>query len=88
MAEAQVQPPAMSMANTKKQILEAYEELVEQLQTRREAELKPEEKIEEKTTREAVETADALSTDGIIQSIGVIKTEMGNFLGKLTDSLE
>ena len=47
MPEKDNQPAKLSMSNTKQQMIKAYNELVKQLQEQREAELKPEEKIEE-----------------------------------------
>jgi hypothetical protein len=69
-------------------MLNACTELVQQLQERRETELKPEEKVEEKVKKQAVEVADALSTEGITQAAGTLKSEIGKLLGQLSDRLE
>ena len=78
----------ISMANTKKEMLEAYNRLRKQLEERREAEMKPEQKIEEKKNREAVEVADSLSTEGIGKEIGTLRSEIGTMLVQLSDKLE
>lgn len=78
----------LTMTHTKEQMLKAYSQLVKQLEEQREGEMKPEQKREEILTKEAVETTDGLSTDGVSRSIGGIKTEVGTFFNQLTDSLE
>lgn len=87
MAE-KAEPPKLTMTHTKEQMLKAYGQLVRQLEEKREGELKPEQKREEMVTREAVDVADGLSTDGVSQGIGTIKTEVGAFFNRLTDRLE
>lgn len=78
----------LSLSNTKQDMLDAYNELLNQLQEQRQAELKPEKKIEEKTMKQAVEAADALSTEGIVQAVSNLKSESGKLLGHLSDRLE
>jgi len=48
MSEEKIKPKELSMSNTKKEMLDVYNILLKQLQEKREAELKPEKKIEEK----------------------------------------
>lgn len=69
-------------------MLDAYQQLHEQLKQVREAEMKPEQKIEEKKSKEAVEVADSLSTEGIGREIGRLKSEIGTMLVQLSDKLE
>lgn len=88
MTEKNLQPKRLSASNTKKEMLEAYNEVLNQLQQKREAELKPQERLEEKEVKQVVAAADALSTDGIVKEIGNLKSEMGKMLALLSDRLE
>jgi hypothetical protein len=73
---------------SKQEMLDAYSELQQQLQEKREAELKPEEKIEEKKAMKLVETGDSLSIDGVMKEIGNLKLEMGRVFSGLADQLQ
>jgi len=88
MTDKTFQPKKISLSNTKQEMLNAYNELLKQLQEKREAEVKPEEKIEEKTKKQVVEVADALSTEGIVQAVSTLKSEIGKLLSQLSDRLE
>ena len=77
MAEEKIKPKAMSMSNTKKEMIDTYNALLKQLQEKSEAELKPEKKIEEKKKREVVEVAETLSSEGVVKEIGNLKLEIG-----------
>ena len=88
MAEKKIQAKKVSGSNTKQQLLEAYDELVKQIEKQREAELRPEEKIREKEARNAIEVADSLSMDSIIKNVSSIKGEAARLLGELSDRLE
>ena len=76
------------MSDTKKEILESYRALEKQLLEERQAELKPEKRIEEKAQQEALEVADSLSIEGIVQGIGRLKAEIGKTLTQISDGLE
>ena len=78
----------LSMANTKKEMLAAYNRLLKQLSEKRRAELKPDETAAERKKAEAKAVADALSTDPIGKQIGVLKSEIGRMLNELADRLE
>ena len=80
--------PAVSMSNTKKEMLDAYEKIVEQLEEKREAELKPVEKIEEKKSKEMTSIADSISTEEIVRKTAELKHEFGLTLAKLSEKLE
>lgn len=88
MTEKKLQPQKLSLSNTKQEMLNAYNELLTQLQEKRETELKPEEKIEEKAMKKVVEVTDSLSTEGIVQEVSTLKSETGKLLGQLSDRLE
>jgi len=69
-------------------MLEAYNNLVKLLKEQRDAEIKPEQKIEEKKSKEAVEVADVISTEGVGKNIGNLKTEIGQMLVQISDRME
>lgn len=78
----------VSVAKTKQEMLDTYNELEPQLQEKHEAELKPEERLAEKEARMVTATADGLSTDSIGKEIGNLKSEIGRMLTNISDSLE
>ena len=88
MARQVPEPAAISISNTKKEMLEAYEALLKQLEERRQAEVKPEERAKEKSARAAVAVAEELSLEGIGREIGNLKSEIGKMLVGLSDRLE
>jgi len=88
MAQTETPPETITMSNTKKEMLAAYNDLVKQLEQKRKADLKPEQKIEEKRKKESVAAADSLSTEGIGKGIGNLRSEIGNMLVQLSDKLE
>jgi DNA repair exonuclease SbcCD ATPase subunit len=55
---------------------------------RKEIEAKPEERIVAKVVRDAVAVADALSSDGVVRSIGELKSTIARTLTQLSDRLE
>jgi len=88
MQKEKIKTKELSMSNTKKEMLDAYNALLKQLQEKREAELKPEKRIEEKKKREVVEVAEALSSEGVVKEIGNLKLEIGKMLTHISDGLE
>jgi len=86
--EKQETPTKRRASSAKKEMLEAYAETQKQLKEKQEAELKPEQKIEQKRSREALAVADALSTEGIGKQIGNLRSEIGTMLAGLSDRLE
>ena len=78
----------ITIKNTKQQMLDAYNELVQKLEDQRQAELKPEKKAEEQKTHRAIEQADKLSLDGITQGIGQLKSEINKTFTGLVEKLE
>ncbi|NOQ23184.1 MAG: hypothetical protein GQ565_11125 [Candidatus Aegiribacteria sp.] len=78
----------VSMSNTKKEILEAYGNLVRQLEEKAESELKPEKKLEEKKAVEVVSVADALAEESVLTRISDLKMEMSKTLTGISEKLE
>ena len=54
MTDQNNQPQKLTMANTKKEMMDAYNTLLKQLKEKRQAELKPERRIEEKKKKGGV----------------------------------
>jgi len=88
MARQNTETDEITMSNTKKEMLAAYKEMVNRLQEKRKAEMKPEQKIQEKEKGEAVRVAESLSTAGIGKEIGNLKSEIGKMLVQLSDRME
>lgn len=88
MAKQTERPKEVTMSHTKKEMLAAYNELLEKLQEQEEKSLDGEEKIEQKNIEQALKVADALSTEGVVKEIGVLKAEIGTLLSQLSDELE
>ena len=55
---------------------------------RNETEAKPEDRIAAKAVRDAVAVADALSSDGVVRSIGELKSTIARTLAQLSDRFE
>lgn len=78
----------LSTTNTKQEMLDTYNDLLAQLETKRETETTPEQKVAEKAVKQVVSVADALTTDSIIRDISSLKAEVGKVLTTLSDRLE
>ena len=87
MAEAKT-ARKISTANTKQEMLDAYNDLLKQLEEKREADAAPEQKVAAKAVKEVIAVADALSADSILRDIGGLKAEVGKMLTTLSDRLE
>jgi len=88
MVEKKLQPKKLSLSNTKQEMMEAYQTVLKQLEAQREAELKPEKRLEEKRAKEVIQVADSLSSEGVSKEIGGLKIEMGKVLAQISDRLE
>ncbi len=77
----------LSDKNTKQEMLEAYQTLVKQLEAKRDAELAPERRLEEKEVEEATRVAAAVAPEGIDRELGVLKAEIGKMLADISDRL-
>ncbi|MEW6377374.1 MAG: hypothetical protein AB1502_16480 [Thermodesulfobacteriota bacterium] len=82
------QPQKISLSNTKKEMLEAYNAVLKQLEAQREAELKPEKRMEEKKAKEVIQVAESLSSEGIAKEVSHLKMETGKILAQISDQLE
>lgn len=88
MEEKKLQPKKLSLSNTKQEMLEAYNVILKQLEAQREAELKPEKKMEEKKAKEVIQIADSLSSEGVAREISNLKIETSKTLAQISDRLE
>jgi hypothetical protein len=88
MEEERVEPKKLTMTSTKKEMLDAYNALLKQLKEKREAELRPERKIEEKKKKEVVDVAETLSSEGVVKEISNLKLGLGKMLTQISDGLE
>lgn len=78
----------LTPTNTKQEMLQAYNTLLKELEEKQLGELKPEKKIEEKKTKEAVQAAESLTTEGVGKEIANLKLEIGKTLTRISDQLE
>lgn len=77
----------INMTSKKKEMLEAYNQALKLLRKKKEEEMNPVEKREEKKDKEILEIADALSYNDVIKKMGELKIEIGGFLEKVSDKL-
>ncbi|NWG04509.1 MAG: hypothetical protein HXY44_16775 [Syntrophaceae bacterium] len=88
MEEKKFQPKKLTLSNTKQEMLEAYQAVLKQLEAQREAELKPEKRLEEKKAKEVIQVAESLSTEGVAKEISNLKIEASKTLAQISDRLE
>jgi hypothetical protein len=75
-------------APPRQQMLEALAETEKTVAERKETQQTPEQRIEARTAAQAVGAADELSTEGVVKSIGDLKSVINKMLGQLSDRLE
>jgi hypothetical protein len=78
----------LSTTNTKQEMLDTYNDLLAQLEEKRENDATPEQKVVEKAVKQVVAVADGLTTDSILSNISGLKAEVGKVLTSLSDRLE
>jgi hypothetical protein len=88
MEEKKFQPKKLTLSNTKQEMLDAYQTILKQLEAQKESELRPEKKMEEKKTKEVIQVAESLSSEGIAKEISYLRVETGKILGQISDRLE
>ncbi len=74
--------------SSRQALVESVAEAEKELAERKEAEAKPEERAAAKAVGEAVAMADALSSEGVVRSIGDLKAALTRTLTELSDRLE
>ncbi len=80
--------PQITASSTKQEMLAAYKEMVKRLKEKRETELKPQQRAEEKQKEEALQVAESLSTEGIAREVGNLRSEISKVLIELSDRME
>ena len=75
-------------APPRQQMLDALAATEKSVAERKEAQRTPEQRIEERTAAQAVSAADELSTEGVVKSIGDLKSVINKMLGQVSDRLE
>lgn len=88
MAELNEKIKKITLLNTKKEMLEAYNALVKQLSKKEESELPPEELKEKKRKEEIMKEVDTLNSADVIKSIAALKAEIGNLLATISNKME
>ncbi len=88
MAERKATTKKLSTTNTKQEMLDTYNELLAQLEEKRDSDSAPEQKVADKASKQVVAVADALTADSIIREISGLKAEVGKVLTTLSDRLE
>ncbi|MBM2817113.1 MAG: Myosin heavy chain [Ignavibacteria bacterium] len=83
-------PPVkkLTTTNTKQEMLESYNKLVESLEAKKENEIKAAEKIEIKQVKAALEVADSISVENINKKIAELKYEFSTNLSTLSEKIE
>ncbi len=80
--------PKISTANTKKEILDAYNLVIKKIAEQSKATLKPEQALKVKKEKEVTEIADATQKEGVIKKLSDLKEEIGHTLSNLANKLE
>jgi hypothetical protein len=88
MAEEKAQPRRRATKSTKQEMQEVYQATLEKVQEKKESELSPEKTLHDKKTREVVQVADAISTEGVASEISKLKLDIGKMLTQISDGLE
>ena len=76
-----------NLKSTKQELLDAYNEMRQQLQERDKTQLKPEQKVQEKKEAQILTAVQATTTEGVLQKINQLKQEMARTLADLGDKL-
>ncbi|MCF8420622.1 MAG: hypothetical protein K9G63_17235 [Melioribacteraceae bacterium] len=78
----------LSMTNTKKELLEAYNEIVKSVKEQEELQLNPQKIAEEKTKKEVVKKVEGINLNSIPGSINNLKSDINSTLNNLERNLE
>jgi len=77
----------LSMKNTKRELLDAYQDAVEQLREREKTQLKPEQTIQARKDAQVVAAVTDLSARKVDQGIGQLRSEVNKMLSELAEKL-
>lgn len=79
--------PEPTLKSTKQELLDAYNEMRQQLQERDKTQLKPEQRVQEKKEAQVLAAVQATTADGVLQKINQLKQDMTRTLADLGDKL-
>lgn len=88
MPEKTAQAKKISMSSTKTEMLEVYNAILGEMREKEKSALRPDEEIEKKRKKEAVDLTDGLSSDGVVKEVNALKAELGKILISLSEQLE
>lgn len=88
MAEKGIDSQRITMSNTKKEMVDAYNILLKRFKEEQQAELKPEKQKLEMKKKEVVSNAESLSVEKVVADINNMKFEISNTLIQISDKLE
>ncbi len=88
MTKGKIEIPKISLSSTKKEMLDAFNEVKEKLEEKADAELNPEKKKEEKRIQEVVTAANSLSSQKIVSDINTLKIEIAKSLSSISEKLD
>ncbi len=77
----------LSMKNTKRELLDAYQNAMEQLREKERTQLKPEQTIQAKKEAQVVAAVTDLSADKVSQEIGQLRNDINKMLSELAEKL-
>lgn len=80
--------PEISMKNTKQEMLAAYHNLLKDIESKQQNELKPEKEIQTKKKKEVLSAVTRLSMDGVVEDANKLKLEIARILSQVSDKLE
>jgi DNA repair exonuclease SbcCD ATPase subunit len=80
--------PGITPTSTKKEMLDAYNRLLKELETKAQTELKPEKVKAEREKQEVVQTAEAITSHGVIKTVNELIGEIGKALSDIAGKLE
>jgi predicted GTPase len=83
MEEKEFKPKKLSMTNTKKELLDSYNEVVKQLTEKEKVQLNPVKIVEQKQKKETVEKVKELSSENIDSNIAELKSSSEKLLDEL-----
>ncbi len=88
MSDPEATTADVTMSNTKKEMLAAYNEVLKRLQEKQQSELRPEKKIEEKEKEKSSAIAASLSTEEVVHQTATLKSEISRTLTEISEKLE
>jgi len=76
-----------TLKSTKQELLDAYQEVLGQMQEKEKAQLRPEQRVQERKEEKVLAAAKGLSADGVTQQANLLKHEVAKTLSELGERL-